>query len=513
MRLTYLAVTGGLLAAVLLSRLSLPASFAQGPKPDSAVHVLVEPEPPMLMLGLNQNGPTGMVAGNIYESLLRYNQKLEPQPSLAKSWEVSDDKLVYIFHLQEGVKWHDGKPFSADDVVFSLDKFLPQTLPRWRLVFNNHVEAIEKIDDLTVRIKLKHPFTPMLLTHLYDGTDYRTNPSNNTPIGTGPFRFSEWKKGSYIHLTKNEDYWIKGKPAISDLYYEIIPDAAARAAAYETGKVEVLSAGSVDVYDTARLTKLPNSCMTTKGAEMFALHGFVTINVRNGILSNRIFRQGLAAAIDRDYVRDVVWNGLGKVPTGPISSKTKYYSSDVPKIVYDPNKAKELIKQAGYKGETFRMLVLPYGEVWNRLAEAIKQNLTDVGVNVEIENTDVAGWTQKTGNGDFDLGFTNLYQNGDPAIGVARSYLTSNIVKGNPLGNSGGYSNPEVDKLFALASGAKSDAEAQGYYTKLQQIVVDDMPDLWLLEIDMPTIYRCNIKNLITTAIGVNDAFRDAVKE
>ena len=509
--------------ALALTHAPSPA-LAQTPKAGGTVHVVVHPEPPMLMQGLNQNGPTNMVAGNIYESLLRYDEKLTPQPSLAKSWEVSPDAKVYTFKLQGGVTWHDGKPFTADDVVFSLDKFLRDVHPRWRPIVNAQVEKIEKVDDLTVTITLKQPFGPLLLSqevasapmvpkHIYDGTDYRANPANNAPIGTGAFKFKEWKKGSYIHLVKNESYWQKGKPSLDEIYWQIIPDASARAVAYETGKVDVLTGGSVDVYDVQRLAKLPNTCITTKGWEMFAPHAWMSINLRNGILGNKQFRQGLMFAIDREFGKDVVWAGLGKIPTGPISSKTRFYNADVPKYTFDPAKARELIKASGYKGETIRLLNLPYGETWTRWSEAIKQNLEDVGVKVQIETTDVPGWTQKASNWDFDLTYNFLYQLGDPATGVARSYVSSNIVKGNPFANIGGYSNPEVDKWFADGAGSSANEQRQEAYTKIQKILADELPVLWLLEMDFPTIYRCNVKNLITTGIGVNDGFRDAWKE
>jgi peptide/nickel transport system substrate-binding protein len=206
-----------IVGAVVTMVAGLSAASAQSPKLGGAVHVIVNPQLPTLMQGLNQNGPTNMVAGNIYESLLRYDENLNPQPSLAKSWEISSDAKVYTFKLQEGVTWHDGKPFSADDVVFSLDKFLREVHPRWRPIANRQVDRIEKVDDLTVKIVLKQPFGPLLLSqevgsapmipkHIYDGTDYRANPMNNTPIGTGPFKFSEWKKGSFIRLVKNPNY-------------------------------------------------------------------------------------------------------------------------------------------------------------------------------------------------------------------------------------------------------------------------------------------------------------------
>ena len=262
----------------------------------------------------------------------------------------------------------------------------------------------------------------------------------------------------------------------------------------------------------ARLAKQPNVCVTTKGWEMFAPHAWVTINHRNGILGNKTFRQGLMHAIDREFGREVVWSGYGKLPTGPISSKTKFYSGDVKTYDYDPAKAKELIKQSGYKGETIRFLALPYGETWSRWGEALKQNFEEVGVKVEIVSTDVPGWTQRTSNFDFDMTFNFLYQLGDPAIGVARSYISSNIVKGNPFGNVGGYSNPEVDRLFAEAANAPAE-KRQELYTKVQQLLAEELPVLWLLELDFPTVSRCNVKDLTTTAIGINDAARNAWKQ
>ncbi|WP_460449656.1 ABC transporter substrate-binding protein [Alsobacter sp. SYSU BS001988] len=497
---------------------------AQTPKKGGVAQVIVTPEPPMLMQGLNQTGPTNMIAGNIYESMLRFDDKLQPMPSLAKSWKVSDDSKVFTFTLQDDVKWHDGKPFSADDVVFTLDKFLREVHPRWRPIVNTQVEKIEKTDDKTIVITMKQPFGPLLFAmevasapiipkHLYEGTDYKANPNNNTPIGTGPFKFKEWKKGSYIQLVRNPDYYLKDKPALDEVYYQFIPDAAARAVAYETGKVDVLTGGAVDIFDVPRLAKLPNTCMTTKGWEMFAPHAWITPNVRNGILGSKEFRQAMMYAIDRDFGKDVVWNGFGKIPTGPISSKTKFYSPDVKMYSYDPKKAKELVKASGYKGETIKFLGLPYGETWTRWAEAIKQNFADVGINMEIVTTDVPGWVQKTSNWDFDLTFNFLYQLGDPAIGVSRSYVSGNIAKGNPFGNVGGYSNPEADKLFADAAVAPTPEKRQELYTKVQQLLAEELPVLWLLELEYPTIYRCNIKNLVTTGIGVNDGFRDAWKE
>jgi peptide/nickel transport system substrate-binding protein len=506
-----------LLAAASALALAAPA-LAQDDK--TRVDVVIQPEPPGLMLGLVQNGPTQMVAGNIYESLLRYDTELEPQPSLAESWEVSEDGLTYTFDLQDGVTWHDGEPFTAEDVVFSVDEFLRETHPRLRVSLE-HVESVEAPDDDTVVFKLKNPFGPFLGVfevgtmpivpkHIYEGTDFANNPMNATPIGTGPYKFQEWEKGSYIHLVKNEDYYIEGKPQIDEIYWRVIPDAASRAVAFETGEVDVLPGGSVENFDIPRLIEMDGVCSTGDGWEYFAPHAWLWINTREAPMDDRRFRQALMHAMDREFVKDVVWNGFGKVATGPVSSSTRFYTDAVPQYEYDPDKARALLDEMGYDGAPIRLLPLPYGETWQRWAEAVKQNLEEVGVEVEIVATDVAGWNQKVSEWDYDLAFTYLYQYGDPALGVARTYLSSNIAKGSPWNNVSGYENPEVDRLFEEAAVTVGADKRQAIYDEVQRTLVEDVPVAWTLELEFPTIYRCEIEDLVTTAIGVNDGFRDA---
>ncbi|WP_157017911.1 ABC transporter substrate-binding protein [Mesorhizobium xinjiangense] len=506
-------------AAAFLVSTALHAEPVMGGR----ANVVIQPEPPSLMMGLVQNGPTQMVAGQIYEGLLRYDEKLQPMPQLAKSWEVSDDGLTYTFHLHDNVKWHDGEPFTSADVVFSADVFLRETHARLRTSLE-HVESITAPDDTTVVFKLKQPFGPFLgifeagtmpiiPKHIYEGTDYNNNPANNTPIGTGPFKFTEWVKGSHILLTRNEDYYEEGKPYLDEIYWHVIPDAASRAVAYETGVVDILPGGSIENFDVQRVADMENTCITDKGWEYFGPHSWMWLNNREGPTADARFRQAVMYAMDRDFARDALWNGLGKVATGPVSSSTRFYSDEVTQYDYDPEKAKALLDEMGYDGETVRLLPLPYGETWQRWAEAVKQNLEEVGVNVEIVSTDVAGWNQKLAEWDYDMAFTYLYQYGDPALGVARSYISTNIAKGSQWNNVEGYENADVDALFDKAAVAVTDEERQELYTQVQQKLVDDVPVAWLLELGFPTIYRCNVKDLVTTAIGVNDGFKDAYIE
>lgn len=484
------------------------------------INVVVQPEPPSLMIGMYSNATTQQVGGNIFEGLMRYDQDLNPHPLLATSWESSDDGKTWTFHLKEGVTWHDGQPFTSADVVFSIDKLLRETNARLRTSLA-HVESIEATDDYTVVFQLKESFgpfirlfevgtTPMLPKHIYEGTDYKTNPANHHPIGTGPFKFAEWQKGSYIHLEKNENYHVQGLPHLDDVYWHVIPDAASRAVAFETGKIDVLPGGSVENFDVPRLIGLDNTCVTTDGWEFFSPHAWLWLNNRQGPTADVRFRQAVMYAMDREFAKDVLWNGYGKVANSPVGSKTKFYDADLPAYEYNPDKAKQLLKAMGYNGEPVRILPMPYGETWQRWTEVIKQNLEEVGINAKIESTDVAGWNQKVSDWDYDISFTYLYQYGDPALGVARNYISSNIAKGSPWNNAEGYSNAEIDQWFDEAATAFPDEKRQELYSKIQNKLVEDVPVAWLMELEFPTIYNCKVQNLIDSGIGINDAFGTA---
>ena len=496
------------------------SSVKAQPTSGGTVNIVVQPEPPSLMLGLVQNGPTQQVAGQIYESLLRYDENLKPLPSLATSWENTNDGKVWTFKLKQGVTWHDGKPFTSADVLFSVDVFLRETHARLRASLK-HVEKIETPDDYTVVFTLKNSFgpflglfetgtMPMIPKHIYEGTEYKANPANNTPIGTGPFKFAEWKKGSFIRLVKNENYHVKGQPYLDTLYWHVIPDSAARAVAYETGKIDVLPGGAVENFDIPRLSKLEHSCSTNKGWEFFSPHSWLWLNNRQGPTADKRFRQAIMYAMDREFVREAIWNGFGKIANSPIGSKTRFFDKDSSAYEYNPKKAKALLKEMGYDGTPVRLLPMPYGETWQRWAEAVKQNLLEVGIKTETVSTDVAGWNQKISDWDFDIAFTYLYQFGDPALGVARTYVSTNIAKGSPWNNAQGYEDSEVDRLFSEASIAFPDSKRNQLYKEVQAKLIEDVPVAWLMELEFPTIYNCKVNSLIDSATGINNAFGNA---
>ncbi|MEN9591496.1 MAG: hypothetical protein RLZZ481_3282, partial [Pseudomonadota bacterium] len=164
------------------------------------------------------------------------------------------------------------------------------------------------------------------------------------------------------------------------------------------------------------------------------------------------------------------------------------------------------LAEAGYKGETLRLLPLPYGETWARQAEIVKQNLAQAGIKVDMVATDVAGWNQRLNEWDYDLAFTYVYQYGDPALGVGRNYTTSNIAKGSPFNNVEGYSNPKVDALFDEGARAADPEKRRAAYLQVQKILLEDVPVAWLHEINFPTLYRSKLTNIINSGIGLNDS-------
>lgn len=492
------------------------------------MNIIAFPEPPTLFIGLDQNGSTQTVAGKIYESLLTYDFDFTPRPGLAESWEVSEDGLTYTFKLVKNAKWHDGEPFTADDVVFTTKEFLMDVHPRARGIFQN-CETIEAVDDHTVRFVLKQPFAPFLMgfemstspmipAHLYRGTDYRTNPNNNKPIGTGPFKLAEWQRGSYIKLEKNPDYHGEGEPHLDEITFLILPDAGARAVALEQGQVQQAQFFDIELFDVQRLSELPNLDLISKGYEFYAPVARIEFNNRVEPFNDKRFRQAICYALDKQVFADAIFFGLGKPATGPISNRTRFYDGDV--ALYDLNldKAKALLDDMGLKPDgngvrtRVKFLRLPWGETWARFAELVQQQLEQIGIAVEIEPSDPASWTSRYANWDFQMTSNYPYQFGDPALGVARFFVSSNIRKGVAYSNCTGYTNPRVDELFKEGATATSDEARQKAYSEVQKILTEDVPMCWLVEVDFPTLLDKGYDDVIVSAIGVNETYRKAKK-
>jgi peptide/nickel transport system substrate-binding protein len=513
-----------LMALATAAGLPLGITRAAGQTKGGTLNTIIQPEPPILVTALNQQQPTLTLGGKIYESLLRYDLDLKPIPGLAQSWTVSPDGLTYTFKLFPKITFHDGTPLTADDVIFSVTKLLVETNSRARGVFSR-IDSAEAPDPLTVVFRLKTPFAPLLGSfdcttapvlpkHIYEGQDFRKNPANAKAIGCGPFKLKEWVKGSHVHLVRHEGYHRENEPHLDEIIYRVIPDSASRSVALEQGTVQLTQWSDIDTFEVPRLAKaLDKYEMTTKGYEYFAPHSWLEMNNRIAPMNDKRFRQAVAHAIDRKALLQRVYFGLGKIATGPVSSKTRFYEKNVKAYDYSLDKAKALLDEMGLKpgadGKRVSIpyLVPPYGETHQRAAEFIRQSLSRVGIDLQLQGTDMAGWAEKFSNWDYSMTATTVYQYGDPALGVARTYVSSNIRKGILFSNTSGYSNPEVDRLFEEAAVNTNDAKRQELYSAVQKIVVEDVPVVWLFEQDVPTFIDKKLKNVITTSIGVHETF------
>ena len=296
------------------------------------------------MSAFNSSTYVGLISTKIFDGLVSYTYDMKPQPVLATSWEIAPDGLTYTFKLRPNVKWHDGKPFTSADVKYSLEKVWSKMHPRGRTTYQN-VTSVETPDDLTIVLKLSKP-TPILMKslssyesqiipkHIFDdGTDIAKHPGMNAPIGTGPFVFKEWKKGEYILLERNPGYWDQPKPYLDKIVWKIIPDAAARAAALETGEADFTAFSAVSISDIKRLASLPKLAAETKGYEYLAPLFLLELNNRNEYLAKVEVRQAISHAIDRKFLIDNVWEGYGTALTGPIPpTNVEYYTKDVPDL-------------------------------------------------------------------------------------------------------------------------------------------------------------------------------------
>jgi peptide/nickel transport system substrate-binding protein len=463
------------------------------------------------------------ICGNINESLLLFDWQFKPQPNLARAFEVSPDGLIYTFHLRDDVLWHDGVKFSARDVVFSCGTMLPQLNPRSRNSFS-HIDTITAPDAHTVVMHLKQPFNafllsfmassaPMMPAHIYEGTDFRTNPYNLKPIGTGPFKFAEWKRGQYIHLTRNDHYWRPGQPGMDGIYYRICATPEQRMVAMETGAVDLAMADDIDTVLVSRLKANPNIVTRTDAYNGTGEITIMELNMRRWPFSDRRFRAAFMHAIDRDFLVKAVNFGIGKVATGPIPSTAPYYDPKALTLYpYDPARARALLDEMGLKPglggvrHRFGIMMTPDGGgAWTRGCQYIKQALSEVGLDANLEATDWPTQQRRSGNWEFDCDCNSYGEYGDPAIGTSRFYVSSNIRKGVPLTNLQGYVNPEVDRLFAQAAIAVSHQEAQACYSRLQQILTHDVAMVWLYERKPVFFYNTRLKNVIMGPNGPSD--------
>jgi len=522
LRRTFLAT----LLAIGLAANAGGAAFAAPPNHNGTLTLLSTSEPTALVTIGNVATPILSVSAKVTEGLLKYDYDVNPQPQLATRWAISPDGLTYTFTLRHGVKWHDGKDFTSADVAYSIE-LLKKIHPRGRNTFANLV-GIDTPDKYTAILRLSRPApyliralvateTPIVPRHLYEGTDPASNPNNNAPIGTGPFRFKEWVRGSHIVYERNPDYWDKPKPFVDQLIVRFVTDPAAAAVAFETGAVDLGYRTPVPLADLDRLKKVPSLRFETKGNSYSSNVTRLEFNLDNEYFRNEKVRQAVAHAVDRNVIVKVVNYGYGQVSYSPIAPGLKAFHDPAPSpYALDLKKANALLDEAGYpkKAGGVRFSVpLDYNPIAGdgaRLADYLRAALARVGIAVTVRSQDPSAFIKRIYT-DRDFAFTtngasNLF---DPTVGVQRLYWSKNFIKGVPFSNGTHYQNPVVDKLLEDAAVENNPAVRLKLFKTFQDTVARDVPDLNLYQPMFITIANQRVHDHSLTADGVESNLAD----
>jgi len=435
-------------------------------------------------------------------------------PRLATGWEGSADGLTVRFRLREGVKWHDGKPFTSADVAFSAMEVWKPLKNLGRVVFKA-LEKVETPDDLTAVFHFSEPtpfqlirnalpaLTAVLPKHVFAGSDIMANPANEKLVGTGPFKYAEHKTGEYYRLTRNDDYWGKGEPYLDEIVYRVLPDRAAAAGALEAEEVDLAAFSAVPLADLDRISKVPGLTVISKGYEALTYQLVVEINHRRKELANLKVRQAVAHAIDRDFVVKTIFLGYAKTSTGPVPRyDSQFYTDDVPSYPFDVAKANALLDEAGYeRGKdgtrfTLKLLPAPYFNETKQFGDYLRQALAAVGIDARIVNNDSAAHQKAVyTDHDFDLAIAPTVYRGDPAISTT-ILVEGGIPAGVPFSNQGGYANAELDALIAKAAREIDEKKRTALYHQFQQMVDADLPLINVAEWGFITVARDRVKNV-----------------
>ncbi len=444
------------------------------------------------------------------DGLMTYDRNGGRIPRLAESWQSTPDGLTYTFKIRSGVKWSDGQPFSAEDVVFTLMNFgkyntyLAKLMPL--------IAEADAPDATTFVLKLKQPLTatldmfdkevfPLLAKHVYDRTNVLTNPANREPVGLGPFKFVSWETGRAITFKRNPNYWEKGKPHVDSVVFALIPDPQQRRNALARGEIDWmwLEAAQVPAVEAAaKGGKFRVVEIKTNAPEQ----AVVDFNMQRDPMKKLKVRQALFEAIDRARIVQDVYQGMANKSVNAIP--TQFRSLHDPSIDYskmypfDPKKAGALLDEAGYplkNGKRFSIeLTYPGVPPYELVARAVQSQWAAIGIDVRMAGLDGQIWTDKVyKQHNFDTSIISLTGRTNPVLGVDRSFLCNQ--SSVPYSNPTGYCNSELDKLISEAAAAPIDKQ-KALYSKYAEIVARDINEIALTNARYFEAVSTKLKNI-----------------
>jgi peptide/nickel transport system substrate-binding protein len=470
------------------------------------------------------------VGGLIYDGLVRQDKDYNWESQMAESWQFSKDCLTLTFKLRKNVKWHDGKPFTADDVLFTYKTMMnPKTPTAYKNDFEP-IKEVQVVDPYTVRVTNTQPFAKALMgwgqtilpKHLLekyaeDGK-LREAPQVLKPIGTGPYKFHEWKTGEKVVLLANKDYYMEGRPYLGRVVYRIIPSQA-------TIYIELMAKG----VDMSRLTAIQYARQTDSPAfkkdynkykysdNRYTYLGF---NLKDPRFADKRVRQAFAHAINKQELIDGVLLGLGQIATGPLRPGTWAYTDKVKRYAYDPAKAKQLLADAGWKdrngdgimrnkeGQPFSFTIRTNqgNDERKKAAEIIQQRLKEIGVQTDIQTIEWAAFLKEyIRQKRFEAIVMGWGTTSDPD----QYPIWHSSQHGPEQLNSISYANPEVDALLEKGRATCHQSERVAVYQRIQEILAEDQPYLFLYYPDSLWAVSSRVRGIKPAPAGIDYNFID----
>lgn len=419
--------------------------------------------------------PSSRVMKQIYDRLVEQTEDMELVPGLAESWENIDDSTVE-FKLRQGVKFHDGSDFTANDVKFTLLRAL-ESSNVGHIVEAIDPEKIVVVDDYTIQIGTKYPFAP-LLAHLAHTASSILSESAVTEagdkyglevvVGTGPFKFESWTNGEQIVMVRNDEYW-QGPAQLTKVTFRAIPENTSRTIELETGGADIIY--DVDPADVQRVEDNEDLVLVRDANLSTTYIGF---NCAKSPFDNVLVRQAINMALDKEAIVNNVYKGTGYQARGPLGPNVWASNQNLEPYPYDVEAAKALMVEAGYPDGFSTTIWANENQQRMDIAEIVSNQLAAIGIKTEVKIMEWAAYLDGTAAGEHDmfiLGWVTV--TGDPDYGLYPLFHSSAF---GSAGNRTFYSNPEVDALLEKGRTSVDSAEREEAYMRVQEIVRDEAP-------------------------------------
>ena len=479
-------------------------------------------EPRTLVPILASDSASGAICGLIFNGLVKYDKDLRLVGDLARSWEVSEDGLEITFYLRDGVRWHDGTPFTARDVEFTYKSLID---PDVRTPYSGDfkmVKALEVIDERTLRVLYREVFSPGLSSwgmnimprHLLEGEDLNNTGFGRDPVGTGPYRFKSWKTGEKIELISNHDYF-EHRPYIDRYIYRIIPDQATLFLELRSGGVDYVS------LTPLQFDRQTESRFFKENFQKFKFPSFgytyMGYNLKDPRFQDLKVRKAINYAVNKQEIIRGVLLGLGSVATGPFLPESWAYNKAVASVEYDPERARILLEEAGWldrdgdgilekDGMKFSFTIITnQGNEQRRMTlEIIQRRLKEVGIEVRIKIIEWSAFVSEfIDKRRFDAVLLGWSLSLDPDM---YDIWHSSKTKEGEF-NFVGYSNHEIDRLLIEGRRSFDQKERMSIYHRIHEILYEEQPYLFLYVPDSLPILNARFKGIEVGAAGIGHNF------